>query len=40
MIVIANLFTKLQTVKSFLENSLKSTVSEKTLAVNMRKRRK
>ena len=40
MIVIANLFTKLQTVKSFLENSLKSTVSEQTLAVNMRKRRK
>ena len=40
MIVIANLFTKLQTVKSFLENSLKSTVSEQTLAVNMRKHRK
>ena len=40
MIVIANVFLKLQTVKFFLENLLKTTVSEQALAVNIWKRRK
>ena len=40
IIVIANVFPKLLTVKCFLENSLKSTFSEQALAVNMWKHRK
>ena len=40
MIVIANIFLKLQTVKISLEISLKSTVSAQALAVNMWKHRK
>ena len=39
MIVIASVFPKLQTVKN-LEHSLKTTILEKALAVNMWKRLK
>ena len=37
MIVIANVFPKLKTVKTWLGDSLKSAVSEHPLAVNMLK---
>ena len=37
MIVIANVFPKLQTVKIWLDHSLKSAVPEHPLAVNMLK---
>ena len=35
MIVIPNVFPKLQTVKTWVDHSLKSAVSEHPLAVNM-----
>ena len=38
IIVLANVFPKLQTVKNFLEHSLKGAVSEHALRVNMWKR--
>ena len=37
MIVIANVFPTLQTVKTWLDHSLKGTVSENPFAVNMLK---
>ena len=37
MIVIANVFPKLQTVKTLVDRSVKSTVSEHPLAVDMLK---
>ena len=40
MIVRANVFPRLQTVKSWVDISLKSAVSERSLAVNMWKRHK
>ena len=40
MLVIANVFPKLQTVNSWLDISLKSAVSEHALTVNMWKRPK
>ena len=40
MMVIANVFPRLQTVKTWLDHSLESAVSEDPLAVDMLKRRK
>ena len=37
MTVIANMFRKLKTVKTWFDHSLKSAVSEHALAVNMLK---